>query len=152
VSKTSFSTSWVNNSVFSVSDSFLARAVSSMPKQSILLIEDIDCAFPSREDEDQDIAPSAPPPFHPQGVPLYPPYGPLGSRSTVTLSGLLNVLDGVGSEEGRLFFATVRSSEYYTRSIQKLMSSSTPYRQTMSIDLTRPFFVLDASIERWNIS
>ena len=25
----------------------------------------------------------------------------------MTLSGLLNVLDGVGSEEGKLFFATV---------------------------------------------
>jgi chaperone BCS1 len=29
------------------------------------------------------------------------------SRSRVTLSGLLNVLDGVGSEEGKIFFATV---------------------------------------------
>ena len=28
-------------------------------------------------------------------------------RSNVTLSGLLNVLDGVGSEEGKIFFATV---------------------------------------------
>ena len=29
------------------------------------------------------------------------------AKSAVTLSGLLNVLDGVGSEEGKLFFATV---------------------------------------------
>jgi len=28
-------------------------------------------------------------------------------RSSVTLSGLLNVIDGIGSEEGILFFATV---------------------------------------------
>jgi chaperone BCS1 len=28
-------------------------------------------------------------------------------RSAVTLSGLLNILDGVGSEEGKIFFATV---------------------------------------------
>lgn len=28
-------------------------------------------------------------------------------RSSVTLSTLLNVIDGVGSEEGKLFFATV---------------------------------------------
>lgn len=27
--------------------------------------------------------------------------------SQVTLSGLLNVLDGVGSDEGKIFFATV---------------------------------------------
>jgi chaperone BCS1 len=31
----------------------------------------------------------------------------VGPRSAVTLSGLLNVLDGVGSEEGKFFFATV---------------------------------------------
>jgi chaperone BCS1 len=30
------------------------------------------------------------------------------TQSRVTLSGLLNVIDGVGSDEGRLFFATVR--------------------------------------------
>ncbi|TEB21472.1 hypothetical protein FA13DRAFT_1741880 [Coprinellus micaceus] len=52
---------------------------------SIFLIEDIDCAFPSR--------------YH-RGVVR------VGVRSAVTLSGLLNVLDGVGSEEGKLFFAT----------------------------------------------
>ena len=34
---------------------------------------------------------------------------PGGRKSAVTLSGLLNVLDGVGSEEGKLFFATVSS-------------------------------------------
>ena len=34
---------------------------------------------------------------------------PEGRKSAVTLSGLLNVLDGVGSEEGKLFFATVSS-------------------------------------------
>lgn len=41
------------------------------------------------------------------------PYGMVAGlsrprKSAVTLSGLLNVLDGVGSEEGKLFFATVR--------------------------------------------
>jgi hypothetical protein len=30
------------------------------------------------------------------------------AKSAVTLSGLLNVLDSVSSEEGRLTFATVR--------------------------------------------
>jgi len=85
-----------------VDDSFLQRAVSAIPKHSILLIEDIDCAFASRDDEDDLQSPMglfpgmAPPPYmmRHQG------------RSTVTLSGLLNVIDGVGSEEGKLFFAT----------------------------------------------
>ncbi|KAF8656120.1 hypothetical protein AX16_002758 [Volvariella volvacea WC 439] len=74
-----------------VDDGFLQRAASAIPKRSILLIEDIDCAFPSRElddgDEDEDDNVFEPP-------------------RAVTLSGLLNIIDGVGSEEGRIFFAT----------------------------------------------
>ncbi|KDR78147.1 hypothetical protein GALMADRAFT_245174 [Galerina marginata CBS 339.88] len=85
-----------------VDDSFLQRAVASIPKGAIFLIEDIDCAFPSRDDlEDLE---DSPPPFYP-GMYMS---GPRGGRrgSAVTLSGLLNVLDGVGSEEGKIFFAT----------------------------------------------
>ncbi|KIK01770.1 hypothetical protein K443DRAFT_132188 [Laccaria amethystina LaAM-08-1] len=85
-----------------VDDSFLQRAASSIPKRAIFLIEDIDCAFPSREEGE-----------HPMPLlPAYPGMMGLGPRlssrmrSAVTLSGLLNVIDGVGSEEGKLFFAT----------------------------------------------
>ncbi|KAI3615012.1 mitochondrial chaperone bcs1 [Moniliophthora roreri] len=82
-----------------VDDSFLQRAASSVPKRSIFLIEDIDCAF-SRDDPDSplDMLTSIP------GLP--PQYVPNVRRSAVTLSGLLNVIDGVGSDEGKLFFAT----------------------------------------------
>ncbi|KDR84641.1 hypothetical protein GALMADRAFT_23943, partial [Galerina marginata CBS 339.88] len=83
----------------SVDDSFLARAVASIPKQAIFLLEDIDCAFPAREEvDDEDV--------HGFGN-MARPGGP-GRRQgpSVTLSGLLNVLDGVGSEEGKIFFAT----------------------------------------------
>ena len=72
-----------------------------MPKHSILLIEDIDCAFSREEEGSSNSQSQAPPPFMSM-------YGMAGSgKSQVTLSGLLNVIDGVGSEEGRLFFATV---------------------------------------------
>jgi chaperone BCS1 len=76
-----------------IDDSFLQRAVSSVPKHSLLLIEDIDCAFPSRDGSDD---------WGEQRTPgaRAPP------QSRVTLSGLLNVIDGVNSEDGRLFFAT----------------------------------------------
>ncbi|KAF8994252.1 P-loop containing nucleoside triphosphate hydrolase protein [Hymenopellis radicata] len=80
----------------SVDDSFLQRAASAVPKHSIFLIEDIDCAFPSREDEEKALA---------MGQFIPPGYQP-PRRSLVTMSGLLNVIDGVGSEEGKLFFAT----------------------------------------------
>ena len=83
--------------------------MSSIPKQAIFLIEDIDCAFPSREDLDDDDALGMP-----AGGVMVPgmimPGRPGGrARSAVTMSGLLNVLDGVGSEEGKIFFATVSS-------------------------------------------
>ncbi|KAJ7473195.1 hypothetical protein FB451DRAFT_1398336 [Mycena latifolia] len=62
------------------------------------LIEDIDCAFASREDEEERARGSA-------GV--VPADAARAGRPLVSLSGLLNVIDGVGSEEGKLFFATV---------------------------------------------
>jgi hypothetical protein len=86
----------------SVDDSFLERATSSIPKQSVLLIEDIDCAFSSREDtEDEQLGMM---PGYRNIVPNH--YRRVQRKFAVTLSGLLNIIDGVGSEEGKLFFAT----------------------------------------------
>ncbi|KAJ7366365.1 P-loop containing nucleoside triphosphate hydrolase protein [Mycena albidolilacea] len=76
-----------------VDDSFLQRATSTIPKRSIVLVEDIDCALPSREDDDDSDGGS-------------PVRHDRPRRSGVTLSGLLNMIDGIGSEEGKLFFAT----------------------------------------------
>jgi chaperone BCS1 len=74
--------------------------VSSIPKHSLLLIEDIDCAFPSRDEAEEE-----------QRMPMYNGIGPppflMPQQSKVTLSGLLNMIDGVNSEDGKLFFATV---------------------------------------------
>ncbi|KAJ7637566.1 P-loop containing nucleoside triphosphate hydrolase protein [Mycena polygramma] len=76
-----------------VDDAFLQRATATIPKRSIVLVEDIDCALPSREDDDSDGDAGSPVRHH-------------RSRGGVTLSGLLNMIDGIGSEEGKLFFAT----------------------------------------------
>ncbi|KAK7023049.1 P-loop containing nucleoside triphosphate hydrolase protein [Favolaschia claudopus] len=78
-----------------VDDGFLQRATTTIPKRSIVLVEDIDCALPSREDDD-DSDPGTP--VRNDRIPV--------RRSGVTLSGLLNMIDGIGSEEGKLFFAT----------------------------------------------
>ncbi|KAJ6462245.1 P-loop containing nucleoside triphosphate hydrolase protein [Mycena vitilis] len=77
-----------------VDDSFLQRAASSIPHHALFLIEDIDCAFANR-DEDKDCGRDSG-----KREMWEPPH------ASVTLSGLLNVIDGVGSEEGKLFFAT----------------------------------------------
>lgn len=111
-------------------DSFLERAVSAIPKYSILLIEDIDCAFPSREREEEED------PSHfamPAMVTTAMQGGiKIGPKSQVTLSGLLNVLDGVGSEEGKLFFATV--SPFFLFLLSFLTVMEKPPRQIMLID------------------
>lgn len=80
--------------------------MSGVPKRSILLLEDIDCAFPTQRDDtdDDDDAAKNPVQFSPYMA--YP-----GSKSGVTLSGLLNIIDGIGSEEGKLFIATVSLSK-----------------------------------------
>ncbi|KAJ7081607.1 P-loop containing nucleoside triphosphate hydrolase protein [Mycena belliarum] len=77
-----------------IDDAFLQRATATIPKRSIVLVEDIDCALPSREDDEDSDAGS-------------PVRSPRRRRAGgVTLSGLLNMIDGIGSEEGKLFFAT----------------------------------------------
>ena len=95
-------------SSFSVDDAFLQKAASAIPKHSIFLIEDIDCAFPLPR-EDADARYPSVNYFTGYVIPeIYPPSAMnsivLHRKGDVTLSGLLNVLDGVGSEEGKLFF------------------------------------------------
>ncbi|KAJ7884938.1 hypothetical protein B0H13DRAFT_2045346 [Mycena leptocephala] len=86
-----------------VDDSYLQRAASAIPKHALFLIEDIDCAFPSRDEDEEEDEPNL---MTMMGGGGPGPPSPAWHRS-VTLSGLLNVIDGIGSEEGKLFFATV---------------------------------------------
>jgi mitochondrial chaperone BCS1 len=67
-------------------DSGISELFSSIPVNSIVLMEDIDCAFIERKDGDD-------------------------KRSKVTFSGLLNAIDGVAAGEGRLLFATTNHIE-----------------------------------------
>nr|GAT46142.1 predicted protein [Mycena chlorophos] len=89
-----------------VDDSFLQRAASAIPKNALFLIEDIDCAFPSRDDEEELAERQAALMSNASASNSGVSMGGGSGRSLVTLSGLLNVIDGVGSEEGKLFFAT----------------------------------------------
>lgn len=76
--------------------------MTAIPKCSIVLIEDIDCTFLPRDTANTVTTGSF--------LPMAPMLGtgpPASSNSRITLSGLLNMLDGVGGEEGKLFFATV---------------------------------------------
>ncbi|KAJ6504178.1 P-loop containing nucleoside triphosphate hydrolase protein [Mycena vitilis] len=86
-------------------DSALGELVNALPERCVALMEDIDAAFTSGLNRDaaaatiesQDNNAGPPPP----GAPAAPP-----TTSRLSLSGLLNALDGVGAQEGRILFAT----------------------------------------------
>lgn len=82
-------------------DSCLLELMSRLPERTILLMEDIDCALreDARDAEDSEDGNDDKGP-RPRGKPRNE------RRSAVTLSGLLNALDGVAASEGRLLIAT----------------------------------------------
>lgn len=91
------------NFASSLSDVSLMDLFSSIPKYAIVVMEDIDCVFPPSMVNREDMNSA----FDRNGLPM-PTFNE--QATMVTLSGLLNVLDGVGSEDGRILFATVRQS------------------------------------------
>jgi chaperone BCS1 len=68
-----------------LTDEALRNQVNALPSGAVLLIEDIDCAFAEKRAG--------------------------GEVSGVTMSGLLNALDGVSSREGRVLFLTTNHPE-----------------------------------------
>lgn len=66
-------------------DDDLRNLLLEAPKNSIILLEDVDCVFDHREATDD--------------------------NAGVTFSGLLNAIDGVGSGDGRIFFMTTNCAE-----------------------------------------
>ncbi|KXL49183.1 hypothetical protein M433DRAFT_548230 [Acidomyces richmondensis BFW] len=76
-----------------ISDSTLMKLFADLPPRCIVLLEDVDTAGVGRRDSvdaDQENE----------------------SKSAVTLSGLLNVLDGVSSQEGRILIMTTNHIEH----------------------------------------
>lgn len=94
-------------------DQRIMEVLTEAPRDSIVLMEDIDCALPSSDD-----TPIPTPQVPPDGIPPnLPPAvqkrmmaaaagGRRSNKIPVTLSGLLNAIDGVGAQEGRLLFMT----------------------------------------------
>ncbi|KAI5889530.1 P-loop containing nucleoside triphosphate hydrolase protein [Schizophyllum commune H4-8] len=87
-------------------DSKLSELISELPTECIALMEDIDAAFtrgigargkPDDDAEDESAKPAKDKPAENNNASI---------SSRVSLSGLLNALDGVGAQEGRILFAT----------------------------------------------
>jgi len=86
-------------------DTSLNDLISDLPEKCIALMEDIDAAFHqglNRDESDSQDSNETKPQTLPNG--MVPP--PPRASSRISLSGLLNALDGVGAQEGRLLYAT----------------------------------------------
>ena len=87
-------------------DSSLNSTIAELPSECIVLIEDIDAAF--HQGIKRDIAD----PEKQKGADGRTPPNPAAPKENsdsvcrITLSGLLNALDGIGAQEGRILFAT----------------------------------------------
>ncbi|KIY69428.1 P-loop containing nucleoside triphosphate hydrolase protein [Cylindrobasidium torrendii FP15055 ss-10] len=91
----------VSLSRLGLDDAALGELINDLPERCIALMEDIDAAFSSsinRGDDDEDDEKKKKSQSQEQG--------PGATTSRVSLSGLLNALDGVGAQEGRILFAT----------------------------------------------
>ncbi|KAG7089762.1 hypothetical protein E1B28_011416 [Marasmius oreades] len=89
-------------------DNSLGELINELPERCIALMEDIDAAFThavSRDSAPSTSMSSTPgnvnPPSSTGNLPV-----PGVAASRLSLSGLLNALDGVGAQEGRILFAT----------------------------------------------
>ncbi|KAJ6483980.1 P-loop containing nucleoside triphosphate hydrolase protein [Mycena sanguinolenta] len=99
-----------------ISDSVLMSLMGRVPKGAILLLEDLDAAFTRSTSRTENDGP-------PTEGPELPPKrrsrdkfrdrdrDGLSDLNTLSLSGLLNALDGVAAAEGRILFATTNHLE-----------------------------------------
>ncbi|KAK7604954.1 hypothetical protein V9T40_006140 [Parthenolecanium corni] len=81
-----------------LTDDRLNHLLSCAPQNSIILLEDVDAALPSREGGEETF----------ESQQMKAAYAGL---TRLTLSGLLNCLDGVASTEGRILFMTTNYKE-----------------------------------------
>jgi chaperone BCS1 len=77
-----------------VNDNSLNHLFAELPQQCVILLEDVDAAGAARTDDGERAEKKG------------------GSKSGLTLSGLLNALDGVTSQEGRILIMTTNHIEH----------------------------------------
>lgn len=134
----------VNLNLFN--DRSLAIAINDVPSNSVILFEDIDCMHGSKARQDKEDPPSngggKPPESRDDAL----------DRLGVTLSGLLNVLDGFTSPENVLFVMTTNRMEALDKAL--LRPGRIDYRLYMGeategqrVELYRRFFPLASEAE-----
>ena len=105
----------INLASTALTEDHLCTLFSALPRQCIVLLEDIDAAFLDRSA----VAPPAPKQPKVSGLsgltggksPAAAPEEPEKPKTGVSFSGLLNALDGVASQEGRILIMTTNHIE-----------------------------------------
>ncbi|KAF7985177.1 hypothetical protein HWV62_7770 [Athelia sp. TMB] len=105
-------------------DSALAELISDLPERCIALMEDIDAAFSADGGlERRDLSSTGPAATGAQAQTQPPPppptSGPRSTASRITLSGLLNAIDGIGAHDGRLLYATTNKYEALDQALSR---------------------------------
>ncbi|KAI9651743.1 MAG: hypothetical protein M1831_000493 [Alyxoria varia] len=93
-----------------MNDGDLAALLSNVSSRCIVLVEDIDAAGIKRPDELEDDT-AGPDKKGKKNKGNKPAKNEGKKKSSITLSGLLNALDGVGSQEGRVLLMTTNNPE-----------------------------------------
>ncbi|KAJ4347749.1 hypothetical protein N0V95_005151 [Ascochyta clinopodiicola] len=99
----------VSLSEVGLTEADLNKLFSELPRRCIVLLEDIDSAGLRRDDEAPSSEPTPPPTSGVAKTPGCEPPGP--RKSLISLAGLLNVIDGVASHEGRVLIMTTNRPE-----------------------------------------
>ncbi|EIN06198.1 P-loop containing nucleoside triphosphate hydrolase protein [Punctularia strigosozonata HHB-11173 SS5] len=93
-----------------MSDNMLTTLMGHVPSRCIVLLEDLDAAFTRSVSRDNGST-GAPPAASSSSTETNAKNTETNDGSTLSLSGLLNSLDGVAAAEGRLLFATTNHIE-----------------------------------------
>jgi len=88
----------------SLNDSWLNSVIRDAPQNAIILLEDIDAIFPSSRNKK---LPKGSNDHLEDSVEMIADFG----NNQLSFSGLLNAIDGIASQEGRLFFMTTNYLE-----------------------------------------
>jgi chaperone BCS1 len=123
----------VSLSSINATEEGLTSLFSSLPTRCLVLLEDIDTAGLTHTREDTEPTPVPPPGSNPSTPPPPPTTGTTGRLS---LSGLLNILDGVASQEGRLLIMTTNHIEKLDKALIR------PGR----VDMIVPFSLADKTM------
>ena len=116
---------------------------SSLPRRCVVLLEDIDSAGLTHTREDGTVeAIPAPAPVAAGPTVTVKGAAPAAPTSRLSLSGLLNVLDGVASQEGRVLIMTTNHLEKLDKALIR------PGRVDMTVEFGRSDAGMTASIFR----